>query len=316
MNEKRSQEILKHIVQDKDYGISILKTLSLAECIFVANNILRSCIQKANENGNVNDSNFFSKMMYNIKSIIVDKVKNANNLWLVYCDATGYPYEVDKDMLVIYDYPSQKEIAQRLENTGFKVTIVDMDNNQFKNEIAHMYRNGYKSIRLINDQYEPYIIEREEIYPFDDFFKDDYITNPGLQISMISFFQEFRKESKYDLRANLLKSREDNMINNILHAEFMVPCTKIETEDELEISHPFIDISDSIQSEDGKPVIVVPVFTDGFELDKCYKDEHETMLYKYDELIALTDELEASGIIINCLGTSYYMSREMMKKII
>lgn len=39
------------------------------------------------------------------------------------------------------------------------------------------------------------------------------------------------------------------------------------------------------------------------------------MLYKFSELVELVDELGASGIIINCLGISYYMKASIMKKI-
>lgn len=40
------------------------------------------------------------------------------------------------------------------------------------------------------------------------------------------------------------------------------------------------------------------------------------MLYKFDELVSLMDELGASGIIINCLGISYFMRTALMKKIL
>ena len=51
------------------------------------------------------------------------------------------------------------------------------------------------------------------------------------------------------------------------------------------------------------------------EMDKCYEGHHENMLYQYDELVNLVEELGASGVIINCLGISYYMKLELMHKI-
>ena len=42
---------------------------------------------------------------------------------------------------------------------------------------------------------EPFVVEREELYPYEEFFKDDYITNPGLQAAMLNYFQEFRKQA-------------------------------------------------------------------------------------------------------------------------
>ena len=143
------------------------------------------------------------------------------------------------------------------------------------------------------------------------------MTNPGLQRAMIEFFQEFRKNTAADAgREEILKKREDAMIRTMIHAEYMVPCIKEETEDMVEISHPFIDLTDRIQDkEEGERVIAIPAFTDGFEMDKCYEGHHENMLYQYDELVNLVEELGASGVIINCLGISYYMKLELMHKI-
>ena len=39
------------------------------------------------------------------------------------------------------------------------------------------------------------------------------------------------------------------------------------------------------------------------------------MLYQFKELVSLVDELGASGVIINCLGVSYYMDRDILKKV-
>ena len=62
-------------------------------------------------------------------------------------------------------------------------------------------------------------------------------------------------------------------------------------------------------------VIAIPVFTDGYEMDKCYEGHHENMLYKLTDLNELVHELEASGIIINCLGISYFMDESVLARI-
>ncbi len=38
------------------------------------------------------------------RKIVVDKLLNADHLWTIYCDSTGYPYMVDDDIVVLYDY--------------------------------------------------------------------------------------------------------------------------------------------------------------------------------------------------------------------
>ena len=39
---------------------------------------------------------------------------------------------------------------------------------------------------------EPFVVAKEDLYSFEDFFNEEYMTNPGLQRAMIEFFQEFR----------------------------------------------------------------------------------------------------------------------------
>lgn len=316
MTDKRAKELLKHIAEDKDYGAKMMANISLSESIYVVSKILKACLDSANENGKDTDANFFAQMIERYRPIVLEKIRKEKRVWVVYCETTGYPYDIDKDIFVVFDYINHKSIIETLEKSGFTVSLLEEDNLIFKNEIGHMYRNGFKSIRFIDGKCDPFIVSREELYDFSDFHNDDYITNPALQESMISFFQEFRKSDEFESYPELISKREDSMIKNILNAEYMVPCIKTETEEEIEISHPFVDLSERVKTEDNSPVISIPIFTDGYELDKCYEGNHETMLYKFNELDELLDEIGASGVLINCLGISYYMEKNIVKQVL
>ena len=63
------------------------------------------------------------------------------------------------------------------------------------------------------------------------------MTNPGLQNTMISYFQEFRKNTDKDTIKELLDKRENAMLNAMVNSEYMVPCVKEETEEEVSIAH-------------------------------------------------------------------------------
>lgn len=317
MNARRAQDILRHIINDEDYGAAILDKITVAESVYVIQHMLPTCLKKAQETDNINDSGFFSAMIEKYRPIVIEKLKKAEHLWVLYSDTTGYPYMVDGDMFIFYDYAHHADMEQKLNAAGYKVALQPIAPELLQNELAHMYRNGYDRIRFTDGTGEPFVVEKEEVYPFENFFKEDYMMNPGLQRAMIAFFQEFRKDTAMDAnREQIVKTREDKMIKAIINGEYMVPCIKEETEEAVEISHPFIDLTESIKDrEEGEKVIAVPVFTDGFELDKCYEGHHENMLYQYDELVNLVEELGASGVIINCLGESYYMNHEIMNKV-
>ena len=315
MDARRAQDLLKHITQDEDYGLKAMQKASLAECISMVNNVLPECQKKAYEDGNDNDAGFFSKMTENYRALIIDKIKEENLLWIAYTDLTGYPYMIDGDMIVIYDFAAAKQIEADLNKAGYRVTFGNVDKDAFKTEIAHMYRNGYKKIRFMDGKMEPFVVEREELYPYEEFFKDDYITNPGLQAAMLNYFQEFRKNTDKESIAQILDKRENNMLRVMVNSEYMVPCVKEETDAEVSIAHHFIDVTEQVTHKDGEQVIAIPAFTDGFEMDKCYKGQYENMLYSYKELVEAIEELGASGAIFNPLGISYFIPLETLKKI-
>ena len=160
-----------------------------------------------------------------------------------------------------------------------------------------------------------YVIPREVFGTYEEFFRDDYVTNPGLQNAMIAYFQEFRKNTDKESIAQILDKRENNMLRVMVNSEYMVPCVKEETDAEVSIAHHFIDVTEQVTHKDGEQVIAIPAFTDGFEMDKCYKGQYENMLYSYKELVEAIEELGASGAIFNPLGISYFIPLETLKKI-
>lgn len=317
MDARRAQDLLKHICQDEDYGAAMLEKLPLPEVIYVVNKLLPGCLEEADSKCNVNDSSFFHDMINRYRPLAIEKIKKADRLWVGYCELTGYPYIIDgRNMVVMYDYTDSSKVEAQLGFAGYQVSFGRADREAFFSEIGHMYRNGYKKILFIDGKSQPFEVDREELYSYDEFFNDEYVTNPGLECAMITYFQELRKKAPVEERAELIKRREETMIEQLINGEFMVPCIKEENDEQIEISHPYIDLTDRVtDKQEGEQVIAVPVFTDGYEMDKCYEGHHENMLYKFTELKGLTDELGASGIIINCLGISYYMDKKTIAKI-
>lgn len=318
MGVRRMQDILGHIMEDPDYGIAMLEKMTVSEGIFVVSRLLPECLQTANDNRKDNDVRFFATAARMWRPNVIEKIKKAEHLWMVYSDLTGYPYYVEGKLIILYDYTKSKQLEGRLNKAGYNVSLGVLDPEVFKAEVQHMYRNGYKKI-LFNDGGDVFLeVDREEIYGYEEFFDDDYVMNPGLQSVMIDFFQEARKTAPMDdKRMILLRNREDKLLDVIVNSEFMVPCIKEENEEEIEISHPYIDMTESVneKGDDEEKVIAIPAFTDGFEMEKCYAGHKENMLYKYDELVNLVDELEASGIVINYGGIFYYMSKKTLKRI-
>lgn len=316
MDARRANDLLRHITQDKDYGLTMVEKLPLADCIYLVNVILPKCVKDAEEKNNENDTGFFNEMINRYYPIALEKLKRAERLWIVYSDLTGYPYILDRDLIILYDYSENENIKQKLNAAGYKVLFGNLDPDIFKMEVAHMYRNGYKRIQFIDGKSKPFIVEREDLYSYELFYSDEYMTNPACSAAMIDYFQELRKQAPAKERINMLKKREDYMFQTMLESEFVVPCIKKESEDEIEIQLPFVDVTQRVeQKQEDEKVLALPVFTDAYEMNKCYKDHQEHMIYQFRDLVKLINELNLPGIIINCLGISFFMRKNVIKQV-
>lgn len=58
------------------------------------------------------------------RKIVVDKLLNADHLWTIYCDSTGYPYMVDDDIVVLYDYTNHARVEEQLGNMDMTFHMV------------------------------------------------------------------------------------------------------------------------------------------------------------------------------------------------
>ena len=306
MDQTKIQDIVRHITKDEDYGVGMMENLTLSDAVEVMTQMLPTLKKRAKEQGNSNDLAYFNRIENIYAKVMADKLRNEEHLWVVYCNTTAYPYMIDDDIMVLYNNKNASLLEKKLKLSGYEVSVGVENKEQFGLELCHMYRNGYKNV---------YVIPREEFGTYEDFFREDYVSNPGLQNAMIAYFQEFRKNTDKTSIAQILDKRENQMLRVMVNSEFMVPCVKEETEEEVSIAHHFIDVTEQVSHKDGEQVIAIPAFTDGFEMDKCYKGQYENMLYSYKELVAAIEELGASGAIFNPLGISYFIPLETLKKI-
>ena len=315
MDQTKIQDIVRHITKDEDYGVGMMEKLTLADAVEVMTQMLPTLKQRAKEKGSSNDLTYFNRIEKIYEKVMADKLRNAEHLWVVYCSTTAYPYMIDDDIMVLYNNKNASLIEKKLKLSGYEVSVGVENKEQFGMELCHMYRNGYKNIRLTDGDKNEYVIPREVFGTYEEFFRDDYVTNPGLQNAMIAYFQEFRKNTDKESIAQILDKRENNMLRVMVNSEYMVPCVKEETDAEVSIAHHFIDVTEQVTHKDGEQVIAIPALTDGFEMDKCYKGQYENMLYSYKELVEAIEELGASGAIFNPLGISYFIPLETLKKI-
>lgn len=267
MDSIKAQDIIRHIFKDEDKGVAYVTGLSITDGVEVLTKVLPELIKKAQEKNNVNDEGYFNEIGNVYRKIVVDKLLNADHLWTIYCDSTGYPYMVDDDIVVLYDYTNHARVEEQLGKYGYDISYGIEDKDSMQNEIAHLYRNGCRNIRFTDGKDNELIVSREEIGTYDQYIREDFVTNPGLQNALIKFFQEYRKPGDSTAKAAILRDKEAELKKAIRNADYMVPCTKEETDEEVSISHPYVDITDKVSHKEGEKVLALPVFTDGLEME-------------------------------------------------
>ncbi len=313
MEAKRAQELLRLIINTDNYGLAALKEATIEEAVCMVSNVLPECMQLATDKRVDNDIAYFAEAIRVLRAYVIDRLKDQDELWVVYNGLTGYPYYVDGALVVFYNYENRKGVEDILRKAGHMVETGVVTPQTFKYEIGHMYRNGYDTVIFADGTEVMFKVSREEIYPYENYYADDYIMNPDLQAAMIDYFQESRKNLPKEQVAELLAKREEKMFKVMMDAEFIVPCLKEETEDSIEVAHPFIDLAKERDSE--TPIIAIPAFTDGFEMNKCYGDHRDNVMYKFGGLVELVQEVEANGVVINYMGERFFMDLNMLKTV-
>ena len=173
MDSTKAQDITRHIFKDEDKGCEYIKNLALSDSVEVLTKIIPALINEAEEKKNVNDAGYFSWLNDTYRKIVIEKLMNAEHLWTIYCDNTGYPYVVDNDIVVLYDYANHLKVEERLKKYGFSISFGIEDGQGIMSEVGHMYRNGIKNIRFIDGRDNMLTISRVEIATYEMFFKDE-----------------------------------------------------------------------------------------------------------------------------------------------
>ena len=129
MDSIKAQDIIRHIFKDEDKGVEYVTGLSITDGVEVLTKVLPELIKKAQEKNNVNDEGYFNEIGNVYRKIVVDKLLNADHLWTIYCDSTGYPYMVDDDIVVLYDYTNHARVEEQLGKYGYDISygIEDKD---------------------------------------------------------------------------------------------------------------------------------------------------------------------------------------------
>lgn len=243
-------------------------------------------------------------------TVLKDKVKDAEALYLAYDKHTNYPYVDIDDRVWMF---SQEEYAAGAEDY-FRQQLLMFEMKKIGREeiagaFAELHTLGLSKVLLDNGQYH-IEIGRDDILPPPDWTGIPEInipvTNPRLQHALIRFFQTLHSRQGGEANKQLLHALEGQMLDEVLQAKYLLPMQLMEKEPAPSDEQGIKTIGEGTEIRFGvlggeNDSTWLPAFTDWPEFEKVYdKTAWQSNVVAFGDLLALSENM--NGIVVNCAG--------------
>ncbi|MDD5937303.1 MAG: SseB family protein [Clostridiales bacterium] len=255
------------------------------------------------------------------REAIIEKIQEADKLYVTVDKNTNCPF-INEGFVDVYSAEEFAKdavdyYAQRYRMLEVKELKKGMMNDRV-NFFVYLYIIGAEKLNIDNGQYRV-VLDRSEIVEVPDYSKMEGasapIFNPKLRFAMIDFFGELRWKVNYAQRPEVIKAKENAMIEEICKAKYLVP---MKTQGNAE------RVGDKIRfTDDGQMVFAkitntedeeyIPVFSDWMEFEKLYdKDEWNGAVLTILDAISIGN---GSGVAINPYGENLILNENNMREI-
>ncbi len=259
----------------------------------------------------------FNQMIEKIYSMIIDKLKSADKLYLIMDKVTKMPY-LDRNYYI--NVFSEKEFADEALDyytQQYRMwEIKEVNKNDIIKTLGQaFYMNGADGVLIDNGQ--TFIaFKASEIIDAPDFSNthtmDVPVMNPKFLSALTVLVQEKNWRVNYPEKGKYLRAYEDEMIATFCTARFLIPVKgmpKFGSEHEVELKEKTTITIPTLSN--GKNH-ATPVFTDWNQFNKVYsQDEWGGWIWKAEDLLSAPDDT----IVVNSAEICFIMSKEMISQI-
>ncbi len=253
---------------------------------------------------------------------LLDRVRNAEFLYVLYDSATGFPF-IDHGFANVY---FEKEIAEKatelfkgqFRNLNAKeIKVENTDPNGVKRGFFdYLYYIGIENIIVDNGAYRARFKRSEIVAAPGDWGgeKDNNPVNPTLNYAMLDFLEELRWPVKYEKREEIVRATEMRMLSLIRGSHFIIPMQHEGPVEVLEDGRMKFNKDTKFKflvmnSADGKQFL--PLYTDGIEFSKKLRGTGwNAAVFKYQDILKFVQDKE--GIAINPDGQNVVLPKERM----
>lgn len=312
ISEERRKEI-GPIVFKTEIEEGDLEPLSIQETIY-----LLVSVDHFNEESEAGIENYEQKCKI-LDKVLARKLASAEVLYMTFDVGTNLPYITQGCVEVYSELEYAEEAVKHYGEQYRSVQICEIrkDDSRFPDKMSafeFLYYLGMEHLLVDNGRFKT-VVNRQDVLkiknanPELDVKKP--IRNPKFRYALIEFFQEVKWPVSYEKRDEVVKEKEDRMIEELKKAKFLVPML-FEGEEARGIEKQIAPkpgknmILPKVETQDH--IAFTPLFTDWTEFVKIYpKDKWNGLVITFDEAITLTKD---NGIVINPMGENLIMNQQ------
>lgn len=311
---ERCNELISHVLKDKDFGEEYIKTTNIRENIFIIA-YMRNTLLKKFEGDSINDlHNKLLKTIETFEDMVFERVMKLDKLWKVINKATGCPIiDNQEEHILISDMYKDNMIAE-FKKLGIIAEAVEINHEQFLDELNDLYRTGYKGMRFTDGRQTPCVLKRERMLDSSKVKKLEYPTNPETYFSLVAYLQEFRRGVAKEGENKALNMLGRSMIINLLKTKFIIPVQK---RGENQFNLPIYRCG----QDENDTSIGLYIFTDEIEMHKINMtgirlgDDWKAQVDEFKDVIDKVEQCHISEICVNFANMQFRIDRNTLNSL-
>ncbi|MCD8326656.1 MAG: SseB family protein [Lachnospiraceae bacterium] len=250
----------------------------------------------------------------------IRNIPKLKEIYVIHSQATKLPFvfchedTMDDYVVICTKEEAAREKAQALIGEKKPALVVKCR----EKEIAQMFGSlkvlGVNAVQFIGrEPGEDYLVQVGEFLRWQDFSGQPAekrpVENPGLQLSLLYFLQEYRRAADAPGRGDVQELSEEVYVN-MTRSRFLLGAQPVEDEARKEQSALLL-----VKNKEGEAFL--PLFTDVFELKRFTKDKPPKQIIAADfkRVLTLLNQGETAGVVLNPGSGNYPVSREKYMEI-
>ncbi len=315
---ERKDEIGPYIYES-DLSVDIIKGFENQELLF-----LLTAMEVYNHAAPLPD---FEKNHRKIYNELLNRIRDAKDLFVLYDMSTGYPF-IDHGFANVYFEEELAEKAKAVFEGQYRKLVVrkvKVENDDASTSVKrgffdYLYYIGIENLIVDNGAFRARFKRNEIVMSPMDWSgdkKDASPVNPALNFAMLDFLAELRWPVNYEKRADVLKAKEMRMLSLIRSSKFIIPMQHEGPVEVLEDGRMKMGKDTKLRflvmkTKDDKQFL--PIYTDAIEFSKKLNgSEWNAAVFKYQDILRFVQDKD--GIRINPNGQGIVMPKDRMMAI-